>query len=157
MERNRSSLHYGVCLAGFILVYLLPGCSDSTSPAANQCPAETASVTATVATSGAVVFDWSPRCAMTMVLVEEDAEDQWAVSSFKDEDNLQTSDNRLLPPITYGQKPADGTELSAPVALVAGHTYDLVLWRVLPAGSSTSQCLHHFENACLVALKQFTK
>lgn len=159
MERNRIEYSFRQVfrLAVPVSLFLLSGCSDSTSPGDNECPAETASVNATVTTAGSVVFDWSPRCAVALVLIEEDADDQWLVSSMNDTETLETSENRLLPPITYGQSPANATEVSAAVPLVPGHTYELVLWRVLPAGSSTAQCLQHFDNACLVAVKEFTR
>ena len=133
------------------------GCSkDSTGPDSAPCTAETGSVTATVTVGTSVRFDWTPRCSVAMVLVEEDASDRWLVSSPEDSWTSADAANKILPPLTYGQTPA-GTEIGEPPAtLVAGRTYELILWRMLPSGS-TAQCQQRFENMCLLTVTEFTR
>jgi hypothetical protein len=80
---------------------------------------------AVMTTSSDVVFDWSPRCRVAILLVEEGAHDMWAVG---DEDA-----NLIEPPVTYGSAPA-GLEAYGPEALVDGTEYDLVLWITDPSG-----------------------
>jgi hypothetical protein len=133
------------------------GCSkDATGPAADPCTAEIGSVTATVTAGTSVKFDWTPRCAVAMVLVEEDASDQWIVATPEDSWTSAEAANKILPPLTYGETPA-GTDVGEPPAtLVAGREYDLILWRVLPSGS-TAQCQQRFENMCLLTVTAFTR
>lgn len=133
------------------------GCSkDSTEPDAAPCTAGTGSVTAMVTVGTSVKFDWTPRCAVAMVLIEEDASDRWSVATLEDSWTSADAGNKILPPVTYGQTPA-GTEIGEPPAtLVAGRTYELILWRVLPSGSS-AQCQQRFENMCLLVVSQFTR
>jgi hypothetical protein len=136
------------------MVGLAIACSEGTGPG-KSCGADVGSVTATVSVTGTVVFDWNPRCKVALLLVEQDASDRWAIS-VPGFDPSTEADNIISPPITYGQAPA-GTEEDPPAQpLVAGQTYELVLWKILPAGGST-QCQQTFQNACLLAVKEFTR
>ena len=136
---------------------VVQGCSkDSTEPDSVPCTAGTGSVTATVTVGASVKFDWTPRCSVAMVLIEEDASDQWLVGTSEDSWTSAETANRILPPLTYGQTPA-GTEVSEPPAtLVAGRTYELILWRVLPSGS-TAECQLRLQNMCLLTVTPFTR
>jgi len=129
-------------------------CSDSSAP--RGCAANTGSVNASVTASPtAVVFDWTPQCAVAMVLVEEDASDMWVVAAPNLSSTSTESSNIILPPVTYGVAPS-GTDADPPQTLIAGHTYDLVLWRVLSSGA-TANCQQRNGNACLLAVKTFTR
>jgi hypothetical protein len=133
------------------------GCSgDGTAPQDTNCSATTASVTATVTLGASVVFDWTPRCAVALLLVEQDASDQWGVAAPGISSSSDESANIILPPVTYGQVPQGAEEISSPTALVSGTQYDLVLWKTVPAGSSV-QCQQRNGNACLLSVKVFTR
>ena len=115
------------------------GCSDEvTGPEEASCLPETASVEGKVTVGASVVFDWSPRCPVALVLIEEGAHDKWLVST--------GSANAITPPVTYGQVPAGATDSYGPEPLVAGQTYELILWRMMPDGSSA-----------LLTVKEFTR
>ena len=131
-------------------------CSDSTPPRNLACPDNTGAVNASVAVSAnGVVFDWTPACAVAMVLVEEDASDMWVAMAPNLSSTSTQSSNIILPPVTYGVAPV-GTDADPPETLLAGHTYELVLWRVVPAGA-TANCQARNGNACLLAVKTFTR
>lgn len=117
------------------------------------CTDETSMVAATVSVGQDVVFDWTPACLVVMLLIDEDASDQWGI------DSIDTGENRIAPPITYGVLPAGVAgieEFMAPIPLVAGRTYRLILVRLLPAGS-TAPCLLRSGEACVIALQEFTR
>lgn len=129
-------------------------CGDITLPQA--CTANTGSVTASVAKSqNGVVFDWSPACPVAMVLVEDNGSDMWYAAAADLSSTSTESSNIILPPVTYGTAPS-GTDGIPPETLVAGHTYTVVLWRVISAGS-TASCQQRNGNACLLTVKSFTR
>jgi hypothetical protein len=134
----------------------LLSCSDGTDPKGANCPAETGSVQVTVTSGANPVFDWQPRCAVALLLIEEEASDQWVISGEDLSSTTTESANRILPPITYGQVPSGIFEESPPETLVAGRTYEVILWKIVPAGS-TVQCQQRFENACLLAVHPFQR
>lgn len=141
--------------ATLLVAVTAAGCAgDGTAP--KGCPSETSSVQATVTTGASVVFDWDPKCGVALLLVEEDASDQWVIGAPDFDNNETESANVILPPVTYGQVPAGAEEASPPAALIAGRSYELVLWKNLPAGS-TVQCQQRFENACLLAVHVFQR
>jgi hypothetical protein len=128
-------------------------CSDSpTQPAA--C-ATAGSVNVTVTTGATLSFDWSPRCAVALVLVEADASDQWSLSVPDLDETATESSNLITPPVLYGESRA-GLESSEATPLVAGLTYEVILWKFV-APNSTVQCQERFGNACLLAVKEFTR
>jgi hypothetical protein len=130
---------------------------DSTGPEQISCMPETNSAEVTVVAGSSVVFDWTPKCSVALLLVEEEnGSDMWWIST--PEANWRSPDlaNKISPPATYGQVPADVTNSFGPEPLIVGTTYKLVLWRILPEGSTT-QCLMNFESACLIAVKTFTR
>ncbi len=136
---------------------LAAACGDaSTESDVEACTAETSAVTATVASGQATVFDWEPGCAVAMVLVEADGGDTWLVST--DDTTWDSPDqaNGISPPVTYGVVPNGVSEGQAPEPLVSGATYELILWRILPEGS-TAQCQQRFANTCLLTVHSFTR
>jgi hypothetical protein len=149
----------------FLLVLLLStvACSgDSAGPTGAECPVGTASVTATVTQGAGPVFSWTPACAVAFLIVEEDASDMWWISPFADEEALISATpeaaNRIAPPVTYGQVPAGMAHSDETLPLVSGRSYDVALWRMLPAGSqSLAQCQTTFENLCLLTVLTFTR
>lgn len=103
----------------------LPGCGDdATEP--QPCAPEVTSVDATISTGSTVTFDWSPACAVALLLVEEGFSDRWSVS------DPDMDENTIRPPVTYGVVPAGATESEAAAELEAGVTYELILWRIDP-------------------------
>jgi hypothetical protein len=143
---------------GLVLVCALnASCSEGgTAPSNDPCLPETSQVTATVAVGSSIVFDWNPRCNVAMVLVEAEASDRWWISTPEESWTSPDAGNKITPPLTYGQIPAGITDSYGPDPLVVGETYELILWRVLPNGS-TAQCQQRVDNMCLLAVHQFTR
>lgn len=142
------------------LVFILAGafaCSgDSTGPEDTPCEAETSSVEATVSVEGSVVFDWTPSCAVALLLVEDGSSDMWFMSTPEDQWTSPEAGNRITPPVTYGQRPPGEWEWYGPEPLVEGRTYELILWRILPSGS-TAECQSRFEDICLLTIETFVR
>jgi hypothetical protein len=109
-----------------------------------------------VTTGTSVKFDWTPRCAVAMILIEEDASDRWSAAPPEDSWTSADAANKILPPVTYGQTPAGAETGEPPATLVAGRTYELILWRALPGGS-TAQCQLRLENMCLLTVTAFVR
>ena len=104
------------------------------------------------------MFNWEPACAVALLLVVARSGDVWAIST----DNATWDDpaqaNLIAPPITYGVAPASAPEVQAPDPLASGATYELILWRVRAAGSTT-QCvarIGNLGNVCVIAIHEFT-
>jgi hypothetical protein len=129
-------------------------CSEGTAP--GECFANTGSVNVTVTTGTTVTFDWKPACAVALLLVEADASDQWAIAAPGFDETSTSAANVILPPVTYGQVPAGAEELGPPETLTAGTTYEVVLWKTVDPGTNPP-CQERFENACLLAVKQFQR
>lgn len=132
---------------------------DAAGPADAECSAETTSVTATVTGTTSAVFNWTPACAVALLIVEEDGSDMWWISPFAGEppaDTTPEAANRITPSVTYGQVPAGMAHSDETLPLVPGRSYDVALWRVLPAGSQ-AQCQEKFDNWCLLTMKTFTR
>lgn len=136
---------------------LLTACSDdAVTPSADECEPETSTVTPIVTTGEVVTFEWDPSCGVALLLVEEGASDQWGINTPEDSWETASEANLILPPVTYGLAP-EGVEEDFPAEeLVAGRTYELVLWRILPEGT-TGDCIMMLENACLLAVHEFTR
>ena len=131
------------CIVSELIITVLASwsCSggDSTGPDSNGCAPTTTTVQATVTTGSAVSFDWSPDCALALLLIEDETGgDMWYVNSPDIESESPDLANRIAPQVTYGQVPAGmvgPTDPNGPVPavpLVAGRTYKLVLWRLVP-------------------------
>jgi hypothetical protein len=139
-----------------VAIFSLAGmaaCSDSTSPQ-DECAPDTKVVTATVTTGASVEFDWSPRCGMALVLVEENSSDRWVISTDEATWGAPSTANTIMPKLTYGEVLA-GTDSDPALPLVAGRTYDLILWRSV---SSITGCAQRIDDhMCLVAVKRFVR
>ena len=136
----------------------LLACGDATGPEEQviPCTDETGSVAVTVGPGFTPTLSWSPTCTVAMILVEEDASDMWGAATEEDLWDSPAAANVIAPPVTYGAPISGTTTFQEPLQLEAGHTYDLVLWRILPASSNAS-CLQRFENACLLAVQEFVR
>jgi hypothetical protein len=147
----------GRIISALAAALLAAGCSDSSSgPKDTACKAETSSVDATVQAGSSVIFDWTPSCPVALLLVEQDGGDQWVIAAPNFSETSTESANVIARPVTYGQVPAGAEENTPAAQLVVGQSYTLVLWRMVPPGSNV-QCQQRFQNACLIAVKAFTR
>jgi hypothetical protein len=137
------------------LILAVGGCSETASP--EDCEPETTSVTATVTSGSTPSFDWDPACGVALLLIEEEASDQWSIATPESSWDTPDQANQIFPPVRYGQVPARATESGEPSTLQEGTVYELVLWRIIPQGGSTAGCMQTFENACLLTVKEFTR
>jgi hypothetical protein len=103
-----------------------------------------------------VVFDWAPDCAVAFLLIEEEASDRWGIIAPGLSNSSTESANIISPSVTYGVVPPGTDEITPPEPLIAGRTYELLLWKIVPAGS-TALCQARFENACLLTIKEFVR
>lgn len=94
--------------------------SDPTSPDASL-PECTGPVEVSVSSGTSPTFDWTPRCSLFLVLVEQGASDRWAVMSL--------GTNAITPPVHYGVQPPFASQSDPTIPLEAGQTYDVVLGR----------------------------
>ena len=141
------------------LVFGLVACGgDGAGSDPIACTDDTGTVEVTVTTGASVQFDWEPACAVALLLVLAAGGDIWGIST----DNATWDDpaqaNLIAPPITYGVAPASAPEVRAPDPLASGATYELILWGVRAAGSTT-QCvvrIGNLGNGCVMAIHEFT-
>lgn len=146
-------------LATFSLTIGLFGCGDDPASPEDQtrpCTDDTGTVAVTVTSGQAPTFAWDPSCSLAMLLVEEDASDMWGVATDEGGWGDPARANLIVPPVTYGVVPAGSSAFQDPLPLAAGTTYDLILWRVLPA-TSTAACVQRLENLCLMAAHAFVQ
>jgi hypothetical protein len=142
-------------LLGSVFATAVIACSDDgTSP--ERCRPETAIVSPAVTAGQTLTFTWEPACGVAMLLIEEGAADRWLVATPEQSWSSPDQANRILPPVTYGQVPPGVAQGEAPATLVTGRTYELVLWRVLPQGS-TAQCIQRLESLCLSSVHEFQR
>ena len=87
-------------------------------------------------------------------MLEEDGGDVWGVSTDDATWDDPEAANLIASPVTYATVPPSTTQFEAPATLVAGVTYDLVLWRIPPG--STADCQNVAFGACLLAVHEFT-
>ena len=142
-------------LLSLTLAAPLAACGEGPTIPADPCTDDTGTVTVTVTSAaGTPVFDWSPACAVALVLVEKVGGDTWYVST----DDATWSDaaqaNLITPPITYGVAPAETADEYGPDPLVTGVEHDFILWRVQQG--STADCLLTGFGLCLLANHRFT-
>lgn len=137
------------------LLLFASACKDSTGPK-DDC-STASSVTATVGSGRTPTFNWSPACAVAIVLVEDDdGGDQWAINMPLDDATDPQAVNKIRPPVTYGVVPTGiaGLESETAEPLVTGRQYKLVLWQMLPS-NSTLTCQMKIESFCLLVVKEF--
>lgn len=144
-------------LVPMALLVAASSCSDdSTAPEELSCTATTHSVEATVSVDSSVTFTWSPACAVALVLVEGDDGDTWWVSTAESAWGSPETANKISPPVVYGQMPSAAADSYGPDPLVAGQTYELVLWSKVP-DSVAAQCQATFSGMCLLTVKAFVR
>jgi len=143
-----------------VLVLLLVAAACSEGPIgpadAAPCADDTGIVSVTVSDAAQPVMAWDPSCAVAMVLIEEEASDQWLVSTDEALWTDPSAANLIAPPVTYGVVPAGAEQTGPPATLVPGVTYEVILYRILPAGS-TATCVQRFEQMCLMAVHAFVR
>jgi len=104
-------------LAG-ALALSLAGCSDAAGPNRDPC---TGDVTITVSSGPTPTFTWTPACGVIGLLVEEEASDMWFISA--------TGSGTIGSGVKYGTVPPGATEETPPLTLLAGRTYEVILFR----------------------------
>lgn len=138
------------------LVGPLTACSEDPAGLSAECSVETGMVSVSVKSGSQPVFSWEPACAVAMFLIEEGASDVWGVNTDETVWQNPAQANLIAPPVTYGQVPAGSEQFGSPLPLQSGVTYEAILWRALPVGSTTP-CVARFENLCLLAVHEFTQ
>ena len=91
MKRSRG------CLLTALALLTVSACGDGPTVASEPpCTADTGTVTASVTAEQPAVFDWEAACAVALLLIEEDASDQWGIST--DEETWTSPDlaNRIF-------------------------------------------------------------
>ncbi len=145
-------------LAFFFLTIGLLGCGDDPASPENESPCtdETGTVVVSVTSAQTPTFTWDPACSVALLLVEEEASDMWGVGTDESVWNDPSLANLIAPPVTYGSVPSGSIAFQDPLPLVTGVTYELILWRILPA-TSTATCMQRFDNLCLMAVHPFVR
>src|SRR5688500_9470645 len=134
-----------------LVAIAIAGCRDSTDPATG-CTAATGSVESDIkVSSSSVLFDWEPACGAVALIVEEDGADRWAITA----PEATAQSNVIVPPVVYGLVPSVAKEDVPAQTLVPGRTYQLVLWKVMPPGNTTT-CERIF-NVCRLTFTSFTR
>lgn len=131
---------------------------DGTGPEEDPsaCTDDTGTVEVTVDAAATPTFTWSPACAVSLFLIEEDGSDVWGVDNGTGNWGDPATGNVILPPITFGTVPEGASELQPAEDLIVGRTYEVVLWRAVPE-SSTATCVERFGTICLMAVTEFTR
>ena len=137
-------------------VAVLVACDDDVTGPAAECTDDTGVVTVSVSNATRPIVSWDPACPVAMFLVEEEASDQWAISTDDSSWNDPSQANLIDPPVTYGIVPSAAAESGPAAPLQAGTTYEVILWRVLTP-DSTAMCLQRFEQLCLMAVHEFVR
>jgi hypothetical protein len=111
-----------------VLVLALGACGDETTAPLSDCPE---AVELTVGPGLLPVFDWTPRCLAATLIVE--ARDGSGFTMWI----LQTVDqeNRLSPPVRYGDEPEGTEQIGDRRPLLAGTLYRAGLLAVHPTSN----------------------
>jgi len=139
-----------------VALVALVACEDDVTGPAAECTDDTGIVTVSVSNAAQPVVSWDPACAVAMFLVEEDASDQWLISTDDSVWDDPAQANLIVPPVTYGVVPTGVTAPEPAASLQVGATYEVILWRVL-SPESTATCMQHFEQMCLMAVHEFVR
>jgi len=126
---------------------------------AMECTDETTEIAVeSVVTFDSVTFNWSPRCGVAVLLVELQGagSDMWGLMAPMELWSNPSQANRIMPGLSYGVAPEGVTVRERPGMLEVGKSYELVLWRLLPAGSA-AVCTMRRDDACLVAVHHFIR
>jgi hypothetical protein len=153
----KHAFSFGVC--ALVAALAASSCTGDAAAPQAACPDSTASVNATVVVGDSVVFDWTPKCAVALLVVEETmGHDHWWIAGFDPDsvENPPATANSIAPRVTYGRSPATATNSFGPEPLIPGTTYMVALWRVLSSGS-TLHCQQTHGSACLVAVTSFKR
>lgn len=147
-------LHWTAGLAGILLG--LTAC-DSGGTGPRLCSDDVGAVTVTVSAGTRPTFSWDPACGVALLLVEEQetGRDVWGIRTDEGNWDDHTLANQIRTPIGYPTVPVGITEIQDPLPLVEGQIYQIVLWRVLPPGSSVV-CPEVQDGVCRAALETFT-
>jgi hypothetical protein len=113
MRAARRLLFVGTCL-------VVSGCSDDNGAGPGNPAPCTAGVTVSVSAGTTPTFSWTPACGVIGLLVEEQAGDRWF---------LEATGGGFGPPVTYGTVPTGATAPGPATALLAGTTYEVILFR----------------------------
>lgn len=144
-------------LLGVPALMTVAACGDGGSAPKTTCSTETGTVNATATVTGAnVVFDWEPRCPVALLLIEEEADDMWVISAPNLSNTSTEAANIIVPPVAYGPVPPGAEQVEPAATLIAGHSYELILWKVVPAGANVS-CQARFDNLCMLAVRPFVR
>ena len=148
----------GTTAALIVATSLLAACGDEdpTEPEATACTPATGTVTATVGSGTSPQFDWDPACAVALVLVEGSGGDTWIIGTDDATWSTPEQANLIEPPVTYGAAslPVGVQTEYGPDPLVAGTTYDLILFSVVDASSTCPDLLG--TNVCRLTIHEFT-
>lgn len=139
---------------------LLAACGDDGTGLTDEpCLEGTTAVEAAIGVGSSVTFDWSPACGVALLLVEPvgSGSDQWGLMTPEDTWDTPGEGNAIRPPVTYGVVPSGtATATMEPETLVAGQSYELILWRIVPFAPGEA-CIQRLEEACLIEVKTFTR
>ena len=113
---------------------LLAGCGDGGTGPGVTGPC-TGNVTVSVSSGITPTFDWTPRCTVLALLVEQEASDMWFIEG--------TGDG-IAPGVRYGTVPPNAIADDPALPLVRGTTYEVILFR------GTVQ------NPTIAAIREFT-
>ena len=117
-----------------VVLLAMAGCSDGATGPDNIEPCTVNSVTVSVSSGTTPTFTWTPACRVLMLLVEQEATDQWL---------LEATGDGIAPGVRYGTVPPGATARDPAIPLQAGTTYEVILFRGPP------------ESAVIIAIEEF--
>jgi hypothetical protein len=108
-------------LAATVTLIGLSGCSDEIGP--DELPECSGPVTLEVTSGRTPTFSWTPRCRLSLLVVEldEGGSDVWSI--------LTRGENALAPPVTYAHTPAGAETLIPALPLTSGTGYQVAVAR----------------------------
>jgi len=146
----------------WVIPLLLIGCGEGSSlvdpsDQVTGCTDNTGSVEVTVGPEQTPSIDWSPECAVAVVLIRDATADVWGFSTLDvaPRSNLEAI-NALMPPLSWTDAPSGVETVGSAAPLVPGRDYALYIWRLLPPESQAT-CLSDFDGLCLLAQHGFTR